>query len=341
MAATQAAILDNEAAISAEVVGLTDFAPQALAHVVAGAQFEHRRLPGGGPNMHLLQCCLPHSVINRGIYSPAVLVTGTFASDAVTLGLMLRQQEPTILNGDEVRMGTVQFYPENAEMCYRAWPDATWMTFVLSRERLLQFCLDHLDEAPDLPKSGIMTIEPESEQSAGRFLDSLRDLGRSLHALGSHRNRARLGELVENDLLARVANLICARPLVRSNADRHRLRLCIEILRDTIALVEQNPTEILDLQSMSQATGLSPRTLQRTFQAEYGLCPQEWLRVERLHRVREDLLNAKSGNSVTDIATRWGFFHLGRFSQYYRDLFGEQPSQTLARHAAINTLNRW
>ena len=225
-------------------------------------------------------------------------------------------------------------------MCYRAWPDATWMTFVISRERLLQFCLNHLDETPDLPKSGIMTIEPESEQSAGRFLNSLRDLGRSLHALGSHRSRARLGESVENDLLARVANLTSTRPLVRSTAGRHRLRLCREILRDTIALVEQNPTEILDLQSMSRATGLSPRTLQRTFQAEYGLCPQEWLRVERLNRVRADLLNAQNGNSVTHAATRWVFFHLGRFSQYYRDLFREKPSQTLARRAAINTLNR-
>ena len=96
-------------------------------------------------------------------------------------------------------------------------------------------------------------------------------------------------------------------------------------------LVEQNPTEMLGLRSMSKATGLSPRTLQRTFQIEYGLCPQEWLRVERLNRVREDLLNVRNGDSVTHTATRCGFFHLGRFSQYYCDLFGEKPSQTLAR----------
>jgi AraC family ethanolamine operon transcriptional activator len=28
---------------------------------------------------------------------------------------------------------------------------------------------------------------------------------------------------------------------------------------------------------------------------------------------------------------RWGFFHLGRFSQYYRDLFGEHPIEALRR----------
>lgn len=32
--------------------------------------------------------------------------------------------------------------------------------------------------------------------------------------------------------------------------------------------------------------------------------------------------------SVTDFATKWGFFHLGRFSQQYRQRFGILPSQT-------------
>jgi AraC family ethanolamine operon transcriptional activator len=103
------------------------------------------------------------------------------------------------------------------------------------------------------------------------------------------------------------------------------------MLRDTMKLVDEDPSDMLDLRSMSKATGLSPRTLQRTFQAEYGLCPQEWLRVERLNRVRRDLLNASAHTSVTQTATRWGFFHFGRFSQYYRELFGERPSETLAR----------
>ena len=83
----------------------------------------------------------------------------------VTMGPMVRQKEPTILNGSEVRMGTIQFYAENAEMCYRAWPDATRLAFVTSRERLLQSCIDHLDKAPYLPSNGIVTIEPKSPES--------------------------------------------------------------------------------------------------------------------------------------------------------------------------------
>lgn len=122
--------VDGELQVSTESIGLTDFDPGALTHVVTGAEFEHRRLQGGDSEINLLHCRLPHSVINRGMYSPSVLVNGIFASDAITMGAMLRQREATIGNGAEMKMGTVQFYAEKSEMCYRAWPNATWFAFV-------------------------------------------------------------------------------------------------------------------------------------------------------------------------------------------------------------------
>ena len=325
--------VDGELEFSTESIGLTDFDPGALAHVVSGAEFEHRRLQGGDSEINLLHCRLPHSVIDRGIYSPSVLVNGTFASDAITMGTMLRQREATIVNGAEMKMGTVQFYAEKSEMCYRAWPNATWFAFVIPRERLLEFITEELGAEPDLPRFGSVSIEPKFKHNGDQFVAQLRDLDRSLRHLSSTQNAARLGQALENELLAGIATFFNPRPRMNRIGDRLRLRQCREIFRDVTKLIESDPAEMFDLRSMSTATGLSSRTLQRAFQAEYGLCPQQWLKVERLNRVRQDLLSKENTNSVTDVATKWGFFHLGRFSRYYWELFRERPSETLGRSA--------
>ncbi len=33
--------------------------------------------------------------------------------------------------------------------------------------------------------------------------------------------------------------------------------------------------------------------------------------------------------SVSIVALKWGFVHMGHFSAYYKELFGEYPSETL------------
>lgn len=337
MRKTREALGHSEPDIFVETINFQDVPTSALAHVVAGAELEHRRLPGGGFKIGLLQCHLPNSVVSQGIYEPAVLVSGMFSKDAVTLGTMLFQNETTIVNGSKIRAGTIQFFSEKSDLCYRAWPEASWFTLVIPRNKLLEFCAEYLEEIPELPCHGLTTIEPAARQSKDRFFDNLRDLSHSLRNLGTVQNAARLGELIENDVLTGIADFLGTKPHVCKRSDRRRLRMCCEVLHDATVLVKSDPNKKLDLQTLSKATGLSIRTLQRAFQSEFGLCSQEWLRIERLHRVREDLLDGICGTSVMKTATRWGFLHLGRFSHYYRDLFGESPSMTVARRSVITS----
>jgi tetratricopeptide (TPR) repeat protein len=49
----------------------------------------------------------------------------------------------------------------------------------------------------------------------------------------------------------------------------------------------------------------------------------------RLSRARQQLLSADRDANVTDVAMASGFTQLGRFAAYYRQQFGELPSQTL------------
>lgn len=83
---------------------------------------------------------------------------------------------------------------------------------------------------------------------------------------------------------------------------------------------------------IAEASSLSLRTLQSTFQAHLGLTPTEYLRGVRLDRARAELLEGEPGlTSVSTTARAWGFAHAGRFAAAYRQRFGEYPGATLER----------
>ncbi|WP_338498589.1 helix-turn-helix domain-containing protein [Pseudomonas sp. WP18] len=88
------------------------------------------------------------------------------------------------------------------------------------------------------------------------------------------------------------------------------------------------PLSILDL---CNHIGASRRKLQYCFQETLGINPVAYLRALRLNAVRRELRNGEQAHGVQEVAARWGFWHLSRFSSDYRVLFGETPSQTLRR----------
>jgi AraC-like DNA-binding protein len=77
--------------------------------------------------------------------------------------------------------------------------------------------------------------------------------------------------------------------------------------------------------------GVSLRSLQSGFRHWRATTPTAFLRRVRLQLVRDALLRSGGEVSVTTVALRYGFSHLGRFSTYYQSAFGEAPSATLRR----------
>ena len=96
-------------------------------------------------------------------------------------------------------------------------------------------------------------------------------------------------------------------------------------------LILAEPGDPHSAESLASAVGISVRSLFRAFQRRRGYGPMEAVRRARLHRVQNDLLTAGPRDSVTDIAMRWGFYHLGRFAGFYCERFGELPSATRQR----------
>ncbi len=106
------------------------------------------------------------------------------------------------------------------------------------------------------------------------------------------------------------------------------------IMRRFRRVVEENPDQPLYIPELCKAIGVSERTLRVCCQEQLGTGPKHYLMLRRLHLARRALRAGSFDTTrVTEIATRYGFWHFGRFAGEYHSLFGESPSVTLHRPA--------
>jgi AraC-like DNA-binding protein len=102
------------------------------------------------------------------------------------------------------------------------------------------------------------------------------------------------------------------------------------VLQRAIDLMHAHPETSWDTPALAYATGVTARALQKAFQRSGQLPPMTYLRTLRLQSAHAELADSDMGaTTVTAVAGRWGFVHLGRFADQYRQQFGESPSETL------------
>jgi AraC-like DNA-binding protein len=86
------------------------------------------------------------------------------------------------------------------------------------------------------------------------------------------------------------------------------------------------------LAEVCAATGASERTLRICCEDYFGMGPIRYLWLRRVNLARQALISADPAQTtVTEIATAYGFWELGRFSVSNRSLFGESPSVSLSK----------
>jgi len=88
--------------------------------------------------------------------------------------------------------------------------------------------------------------------------------------------------------------------------------------------------ETMTIQSIVEQFKTSDKTLETSFKSLFGITPKHFMNLLKLNKAHEDLHHADAQTTnVSDIATKWGFSHFGRFAKEYKGLFGVLPSETL------------
>jgi AraC-like DNA-binding protein len=104
-------------------------------------------------------------------------------------------------------------------------------------------------------------------------------------------------------------------------------------VKRTLDAMHAEPGRSFTAAELAGIAGVGIRVLQESFRQHVGVPPLTYLRRLRLEGVHAELSRAGPGQvSVSEVASRWGFTHLGRFAGAYRERYGVTPSQTLRDH---------
>src|SRR5262249_24515819 len=104
--------------------------------------------------------------------------------------------------------------------------------------------------------------------------------------------------------------------------------------------IEAETHESVSVLDLCSAIRVCPRTLVYSFRSQLGVSPNRFLLASRLNGVYRDIRSSSSPILIRQIAARWGFWHMGRFASYYRELFGESPSATVRAARALGKKTR-
>ncbi|WP_432076520.1 helix-turn-helix domain-containing protein [Streptomyces wuyuanensis] len=102
-------------------------------------------------------------------------------------------------------------------------------------------------------------------------------------------------------------------------------------LRRAAAYIDAHAEGPVALSGIAAAAGVSARALQYGFHRHHGTSPMGYLRRVRLERAHRELQAAgpADGETVAEMAARWGWGKPGTFSVVYRRAYGIAPSTTL------------
>ncbi|WP_218951941.1 helix-turn-helix transcriptional regulator [Amycolatopsis anabasis] len=279
------------------------------------------------------------------------MATSTFAIDTTTQTDDLAftvEPPPTLLiartrsttmdyrsGGAEHRFGPGEVFlgnrAEDGDPLWARWRDGTVQAVSLPFPLLERLATETGCPAP-IRFTGQVPVTPAAAHHLATTIDYLGDALRDRpQAMNEPLVAGTAGQLLAAAVLSSFPSNALTAPTVEDRHDAHP-----RTLGRAIAFIEDNAHRDISVADIAAASHVTVRALQLAFRRHHGSTPTGYLRQVRLHRAHRELLatDPATGATVTQIAARWGFFHPGRFAQYYRTTYGRPPSRTLLRNGS-------
>ena len=104
-----------------------------------------------------------------------------------------------------------------------------------------------------------------------------------------------------------------------------------KLVKLVLDYVHDQPLEDITAVELCTLADCSQRWMEQSFKKRFGITPKKYVKYLRLSRLRRDLHQSSQAESqsVIDLASAYGFWHMGQLAADYRKVYGELPSETL------------
>lgn len=175
------------------------------------------------------------------------------------------------------------------------------------------------------------------------FRNAVMTARNELFGPGSPTPHPRIVAAFEKTLISCAAYTLSSAQICDAGQKRASARHRAHLLRKACELIDAKTSEGLMISELCLSVGTSRRNLEMIFAEGLNVSPYQYIQAVRLNAIRKALLSDEDmTSSIGEIASRWGIWHLSRFANDYRMMFGELPSETrdLALQARVGPLHR-
>jgi AraC family ethanolamine operon transcriptional activator len=304
-----------------------------LREATRGADLKVVQLAPGSFEGQLTHARVGTLSVSAGDFYPDIRARGVMNPDLVTIGMMIESSGDVMQWDYDVVPGDIVVFPKAVEQEGRFTGRSRYVTLTLSEEDLaLHSTGERALQDPDF-WTRIHRCRPSPSVRA--FIR--REVARKVAQLreGAVPNSPAAVEYFRRSLLeAFIVGILDEQANLHP---AHRPHAASKIVRAVEDYVDgTKPDRPIHISELCLALHVPRRTLHRAFRETLGTGPMEYIRLRRLATVHRSLSDVYSAPmSVTQAALNAGFTDLGRFSVYYRRIYGESPSLTQKRAAQL------
>lgn len=295
-----------------------------LGNAVLGAELEAVQMAGPPARGSLAFAASNGIIFSTGLIRGRIALRGPLSREAITFFVGLNFGLGSRLWYNPVSDGEVGILLPGASCDALLTEGSLYLAATLSRERLEKEVAgeDLVLDRRRMIRTGVCS-KPIAPQARGRLRN---DIARIHHCPAA--GDEGLGRAVLLAVIGHYARSPLEGP-GRTNPIGHG-----KIVHKALEFIHLNLKGPLSLDAVALAARTSRRTLARAFLEVLGDAPANHVRRLRLHGIRRDLIRgAASVRTIYEIAATWGIGEPGRMAGWYRDMFGEYPTETVGAHA--------